>query len=34
VISKTGEVEHAEILENSADMPDLNKVQEVLVDIN
>jgi len=34
VISKTGDIEHTEILENSADMPNLNKVQEVLVDIN
>lgn len=34
VINKNREIVHKEILDNSADMPDLNKVQEVLVDLN
>ncbi|MDZ7806900.1 MAG: redoxin domain-containing protein [Gracilimonas sp.] len=34
VIDKSGEIAHKEILDNSGDMPDLNKVQEVLVELN
>jgi peroxiredoxin len=34
VIDKSGEIIHKEILENSGDMPNLNKVQEVLVEMN
>lgn len=34
VLDKSGEIVHREILENSGDMPDLNKIQEVLVELN
>lgn len=34
VIDKSGEIVHKEILEDSGDMPNLNKVQEVLVELN
>ncbi|MFP8488317.1 redoxin domain-containing protein [Gracilimonas sp. Q87] len=34
VLDKSGEIVHKEILENSGDMPDLNKIQEVLVELN
>lgn len=34
VINKSGEIVHKEILENSGDMPNLNKVQEVLAELN
>jgi peroxiredoxin len=34
VIDKSGEIIHKEILDNSGDMPNLNMVQEVLVELN
>ncbi|WP_103663880.1 redoxin domain-containing protein [Gracilimonas amylolytica] len=34
VVNKKGDVEYQEVLENAGDMPDLNKVQDVLAQLN